>query len=82
MKEFSIEHQIINMKNYYDINDYCLIDITLTINDLTIGFFKLSNIEEILSSSVLIFVTNYTLTVYDRGKAYWIDSKREFKKDN
>lgn len=80
MNEFSIMHQIRNMKNYYDINDYCLIDITLTINDLTIGFFKLSNIEEILSSRVLIFVTNYTLTVYDRCKVYWMDSKREFKK--
>ena len=82
MNEFSIMHQIRNMKNYYDINDYCLIDITLTINDLTIGFFKLSNIEEILSSRVLILVTNYTLTVYDRGKVYWMDSKREFKKDS
>lgn len=82
MNEFSIMHQIRNMKNYYDINDYCLIDIILTINDLTIGFFKLSNIEEILSSSVLSLVTNYTLTVYDRGKVYWMDSKREFKKDS
>ena len=80
MNEFSILDQITNMKNYYDINEYCLIDIALTINGLTIGFFKLSNIEEILSTRVLILVTNYTLTVYDRGKVYWMDSKREFNK--
>lgn len=80
MNEFSILSQITKMKNYYDKADYCLIYITLTVNDLTIGFFKLSNIEEILSSRVLVFVTNYTLTVYDRGKVYWLDSKREFKK--
>ena len=47
MNEFSIMHQIRTMKNYYDIHDYCLIYITLTINGLTIGLFKLSNIEEI-----------------------------------
>lgn len=80
MKEFSILSQIMKMKNYYDKDVYCLIDIVLTINGLKIGCFKLSNIEEILSSRVLVFVTNYTLTVYDRGKVYWMDSKREFKK--
>lgn len=82
MKEFSILSQITKMKNYYDKDVYCLIDIALTINGLTIGYFKLSNIEEILSIRVLVFVTNYTLTVYDRGKVYWMDSKREFKKDS
>ena len=80
MNEFSILSQIMKMKNYYDTDIYCLIDITLTINDLTIGFFKLSNIEEMLSSKVLVFVTNYTLTVYALGTVVFLDSKREFNK--
>lgn len=82
MNEFSIMHQIRNMKNYYDINDYCLIHIYLIIKELPIGLFKLSNIEEILSSEVLVFVTNYRLVVYDRGAIDFFDSKREFKKDS
>lgn len=80
MNEFSIMHQIRKMKNYYDMDDYCLIDIYLTIKDLPIGLFKLSNIEEILSSDVLVFITNYRLVVYDRGNVDFFDSKREFNK--
>ena len=82
MNKFSIMHQIRKMKNYYDMDDYCLIDIYLIIKELPIGLFKLSNIEDILSSEVLVFVTNYRLVVYDRGNINFCDSKREFKKDS
>ena len=81
MNEISIMTQIRNMKNYYNLDDYCMVDIYLIVNDIPIGLFKLSNIEEILSSEVLVFVTNYRLVVYFGGKSEFFDSRREFKKD-
>lgn len=82
MKEFSIMYQINEMKNYYDMDKYRLIDIYLTVNNLPIGCFKLSNIVYILSSEILFYTKIYRLVIIDdRGDIYSCDSEREFKKD-
>lgn len=57
------------MKDYYDMDKYRLIDIYLTVNNLPIGCFKLSNIVYILSSEILFYTKIYRLVIIDdRGR--------------